>query len=64
MDGGEGIVMTDLKIIFYYEMLQKDLTQKQAESAAENYISQMVLSGENLLDYFEVKIIEEEKIND
>ena len=64
MDGGEGIVMTDLKIIFYYEMLQKDLTQKQAESAAENYISQMVLSGENLLDYFEVKIIEEEKINE
>jgi len=60
MDGGE-IIMTDLKIVFYYEMPQEDPTQKQAESAAENYIAQMVLSGEDLLDYFEVEIAKEEE---
>lgn len=51
--------MTVLKIIFYYEMLQGDPTQDQAEIAAENYIAQMVLSGEDLLKYFEVEILEE-----
>lgn len=60
MDEGEGIVMTHLKIVFYYEMLQEDPTQKQAESAAENYIAQMVLSGEDLLKYFEVEVEEKE----
>lgn len=60
MDEGEEIVMTHLKIVFYYEMLQEDPTQKQAESAAENYIAQMVLSGEDLLKYFEVEVEEKE----
>jgi hypothetical protein len=59
MDKGEEIIMTCLKIVFYYEMLQEDPTQKQAESAAENYIAQMVLSGEDLLKFFEVEVVEE-----